>query len=182
MRGTLSYTKIPSLPFIVFGTWMKSWYNLWTIELYIRYRCERLGYFKHIHLPRRCLPPNFFYSMPRSARWYSGDGIYGTVYTESVSQWREASIICESSGEGNRSSAAAALRLRLHRHSSRFASSQHICIAFRSLFNNPTYPLLLRFSMPSPLLLCCCHLIFTAEILLFFLSSQARVIHWSRGC
>lgn len=130
MRGTLSYTKIPSLPFKVFGTWMKSWYNLWTIDLYIRYRCERLGYFKHIHLPRRCLPPNFFYSCPGLPvsifwEWYIRYRIL-----QNVSQWREASIICESSGEGNRSSAAAALRLRVHRHSSRFASSNTFALPF----------------------------------------------------
>lgn len=128
-------------------------------------------------------PSQFFHAMPRSARKYFWNSIYDIVYIHSVSQWREASIICESSGEGNRSSAAAALRLRLHRHSSRSASSNVFALPFA--YSSTTK------NLPAPssgfqcrLLLCCCHLIFIAEILLFFLSSHVRIYtgHVDVGC
>jgi hypothetical protein len=120
-------------------------------------------------------PSQFFHSMPRSARKYFWNSIYNIVYVQSVSQWREASIICESSGEGNRSSAAAALRLRLHRHSSRSASSNVFALPFA--YSSTTK------NLPAPssgfqcrLLLCCCHLIFIAEILLCSVFSVTFVV------
>ena len=145
-----------------------------------------MEYFKHIHLPRRCLPPNVFYSMPRSARkYFIKYDIRHRIYTERIPVARDLyNMRVKRRRKGNRrNSAAAPICLRLHRHSSRSASSNDVfALPFAHSPNNQTYPLppqvfnavrLLSLLLPSHL---CCR---DSSLLL---ESTGSDIHWSRGC
>ena len=138
-----------------------------------------MEYFKHIHLPRRCLPPNVFYSMPRSARkYFMKYVIRNRIYTERIPVARDLYN----------------MRVKRRRKATEETAQPHqfafVSIAIARALHHPTTYLhylsltlqttkptrsLLRFSMPSVSCLCCCHLIFVAEILLVFLSPQVRI-------
>ena len=112
-------------------------------------------------------------------------GIRHRIYTERIPVARDLyNMRVKRRRKGNRrNSAAAPICLRLHRHSSRSASSNDVfALPFAHSPNNQTYPLppqvfnavrLLSLLLPSHL---CCR---DSSLLL---ESTGSDIHWSRGC